>query len=79
MAKFHVKPGDRVAYSAQFLRAIGCLTGELPAARGTVIAIEQLGSLQLAQIDWDRPGIPQRVAVHNLATVGPNRRFCACD
>jgi len=76
---FQLQPGDRVAYSAQFLRSIGCQTGELPAARGTVEAIENLGSTQLARIAWDTPGnLPQRVAAANLARVGPNSRFCSC-
>jgi len=76
---FQLQPGDRVAYSAQFLRSIGCQTGELPAARGTVREVSQLGSITLASIDWDRPeDLPQRVAVANLAKVGANSRFCSC-
>ena len=79
MPSFQLQPGDRIAYSAAFLRSIGCQTGELPAARGTVEAIENLGSTQLARIAWDRPdNLPQRVAVANLAKVGANSRFCSC-
>ena len=73
-----IKIGDRVAYSAQWLRSIGCCTGDLPAARGVVTAIQQLGSLQLATVDWGTDEIPARAAVCNLALVGPNTKFCSC-
>lgn len=79
MSRFTVQPGDRVAHSAQFLRSIGCLTGDLPAARGVVRAVLQLGENQLAVVDWDRPGIPQRILARNLARIGANRRFANCD
>ena len=76
---FQLQRGDRVAYSASFLRSIGCTTGELPQARGTVQELLELGSTQLAQIRWDTPGnLPQRVAVGNLARVGVNSRFSSC-
>lgn len=70
--------GDRVAYSVQWLRSIGTITGELPAARGTITELQDLGGLVLATIDWGNPDIPPRVNVNNLAIVGPNTRFCAC-
>lgn len=79
MSQFEVQPGDRIAYSAQFLRSINELSGDLPAARGTVIAIERLGVVQLARIAWDQPDLPTRANVQNLAHVGPNRRFASCD
>ena len=70
-----IRPGAHVAYSAAWLRSIGCRTGDLPAARGTVTKIQQLGSLQLATVDWGSEDIPARVAVCNLALVGPNTKF----
>ena len=75
-----ISKGDRVAYAVQFLRSISCCTGDLPAARGVVTEVRQLGNRQLVTIDWG-PGadLPQRVIADNLARVGPNSRFCACD
>jgi hypothetical protein len=74
------KIGDKVAYSVQFLRSIGETTGEMPFARGTVTAIQPLGSLQLVTIDWEGNYTPpDKVIAHNLAHVGPNRRFANCD
>jgi hypothetical protein len=61
--------GDRVAYSANWLRSVGLYTGDLPAARGTVKALDQLGSTTLAVIDWGTDDIPRRVNVANLARV----------
>jgi hypothetical protein len=61
-----VKVGDRVAYGRQFLRNIGCVTGDLPRARGIVAALVTVGEVTLAEIDWDLPDIPRRVNVKNL-------------
>lgn len=56
--------GDKVAYSVQFLRSIGEVSGDMPAARGVVTALDELagGKLILARIDWDRE-MPGRVNV----------------
>jgi hypothetical protein len=62
--------GDRVGYAANFLRSIACFSGELPHARGVIKELEDLGSLVLAVIEWDRPGVPTKVNVNNLARVG---------
>lgn len=43
--------GDRVQYAAEFLRNIGCLTGDLPFARGTVTTLVPLGEITLAEVD----------------------------
>lgn len=72
--------GDRVAYSAAFCRSTGQITGDVPAGRGTVTEIVPLGSITLAAIAWDGDAdLPARVAVNNLAHVGPNRRFAHVD
>ena len=73
-----IKVGDKVAYSVQFLRAIHCYTGRMPAARGTVVSLESLGQKNdLAVIEWHNwPEMKTgRVLVYNLAHVGPNSKF----
>lgn len=74
-----LKIDDRVAYSVQFLRSVGESHGEMAHARGTLRAFEALRSLTLARIEWDERNMPERVNIHNLAKVGPNRRFCNID
>jgi hypothetical protein len=64
-----IKTGDRVAYSRQWLRSTGQMTGEVPQARGTVVSTEPLGSLTLAVIDWNLPELPTRVNIKNLSPV----------
>jgi len=73
-----IQPGDAVAYSVQFLRSIGAMTGEMPQARGTVTELTKLGSMTLARIDWGGFEMPERVNVANLAKVGLNTRFSTC-
>src|SRR6056297_161474 len=74
-----INVGDRVAYSVQFLQSVGCQTGPIPAARGTVVDRHQISHRWLVTIDWDDPtGLPPKVMDCNLAHVGPNTRFCAC-
>jgi hypothetical protein len=64
-----ISAGDRVAYSRQWLRSTGQMTGDVPQARGTVRSIEPLGSLRLAVIEWDQPDLPQRVNVKNISRI----------
>jgi hypothetical protein len=79
MKKFSVSVGDKVAYSVQFLKSIGCYTGDMPQARGTVTKVQTFGgSLELATIEWNMPDMPEKVNVQNLAKVGVNTRFSAC-
>lgn len=73
-----LKPGDRVAYSVQWLDSISCRTGDLPAARGTVTNVEKFGSRQLVTVDWGHPDLPVKVLACNLAKVGANTRFAKC-
>lgn len=72
------RPGDRVAYSAAWLRSIGVHTGSLPAARGSVIDVQPLGDRQLVTVAWFEPCGHTKVIADNLAHVGPNSRFCQC-
>ena len=64
-----IRVGDKVAYAKRFLRSIGCHTGDLPAARGTVTAVQHIGELLLADIDWGTPDLPGRVNVKNLSLI----------
>lgn len=64
-----IKVGDRVAYRRQFLRDIGCYTGDLPQARGEVTALVRIGDIVVAEVDWDLPDVPERVNVRNLCSV----------
>ena len=64
-----IRIGDRVAYSASFLRRTGQFTGDAPHARGVVHNLVALGSTTLADIEWGRPDLPARVNVANLSRV----------
>jgi hypothetical protein len=70
MLKTIFKIGDRVKYSTIFLRSIGCYTGPLPFAKGTITNLQQFGSrvsgTTLATIDWNSKDIPDKVNVANL-------------
>jgi hypothetical protein len=81
-----LKPGDRVAYSRAFLRAIGCYTGSLPFARGRVRAIaprvqrftgDKAGPY-VVTIDWpNHLGLPDKVLSSNLVRVADISRELA--
>lgn len=62
--------GDQVAMTAAFLRSTGQYTGDVPHAKGIVASLVPLGSITLAEIDWDTPDMPRRVAVANLCLIG---------
>ena len=64
-----IEAGDTVAYSKQWLRSTGQMTGDAPFARGQVTGLVSLGSLVLAEIAWDKPDLPTRVNVKNLSRV----------
>lgn len=61
--------GDTVAYRADFLRSIGCYTGDMPQARGVVTDLVPLGETTLAKIEWDLEDLPEKVNVKNLSRV----------
>lgn len=48
-----IKIGDRVAYSANWLRSMGIFSGELPFLRGSVKELEDLGGITIATIIWE--------------------------
>jgi hypothetical protein len=65
-----IQAGDTVAYSGQFLQSIACHTGDMPRARGKVIALVPVGKeVTLAEIAWDLPDLPGRVNIKNLCQV----------
>ena len=65
-----IHAGDRVRYTAKWLRSTGNQTGDLPFARGTVLDIVGVGpDLYLAEVIWDDPDIPPRVRDTNLEMV----------
>lgn len=65
-----VQVGDTVGYSKAFLQSTGQYTGDAPFARGKVTALLQIGpDTTLAELDWDREGLPPRVNVKNLSTI----------
>ena len=77
--QYTFNPGDKVAYSTQFLRSIGESHGSMARARGVVIAREVVtDGFVVISIDWDTPVASPRVRDTNLAKVGPNSRFCNC-
>jgi hypothetical protein len=58
--------GDRVRYTADFLRSTGMFTGAIPQARGTITTLEPFGEAVLATIDWGNVDVPPRVITANL-------------
>ena len=70
-------PGDKVAYSTQFLESIGENHGKMAEGRGIVLEREAVTEdFILIFVDWQGRSLPQRVRESNLAKVGPNSRFC---
>jgi hypothetical protein len=64
-----INVGDTVAYSKTFLQSTGQYTGNVPHARGKVLALHQLSpETTLAEIEWEKPDLPSRVNVKNLST-----------
>lgn len=78
MTKFN--PGDRVAYSIQFLKSTFTPpTSPICHARGVIRNLVPLGQTTLTEVDWGADAFPSRVNTENLAIVGPNREFCNID
>ena len=64
-----INVGDKVAYSATFLKSTGQHTGPIPFARGVVADIKNHGGVELATVNWDTPEAPEKVHVKNLVKV----------
>ncbi len=69
-----IKVGDKVAYSRNFLKSTGMITGPTPFARGVVTDIKRYGSVVIASVDWGHT-LPKtdddgdKIAVGNLVKV----------
>ena len=61
------RTGDRVQYARQWLRSTGQLAGDIPHAKGRIISLSPVSAgLDIATIEWDRPGLSARVLTSNL-------------
>ena len=61
------KIGDRVQYARQWLRSTGNLAGDVPHAKGRIIGLSPVSNgLDIATIEWDRPGLSAKVLTSNL-------------
>lgn len=70
--------GDKVAYSAQFLRSIGMSHSDMARGRGVVQETKlHCPGFCTVKIAWDRD-LPETVRDCNLAKVGLNTRFSSC-
>jgi len=70
--------GDRVKYRREWLRSVGCYTGELPFARGTIAALQQVGPIVLATIAWDGNDpvvVPTKANIQNLTFAHDSERM----
>lgn len=70
--KSDIKPGDRVKYSARFLRSIACQTGPACFVTGTVTTTNRYGGrsgVTVATVAWDDPHDGEAVNVANLVRV----------
>ena len=60
--------GDSVAYTDSFLDRNSRYPSDMPSAQGKVKALHYLASgMILADIEWNKTGLPKRVNVKNLA------------
>jgi hypothetical protein len=71
-----IQPGDRVQYSATFLRSIGTHAGELCFAAGTVAEVERHGGTTIAVIDWTIARMPRCANIANLVRVADKHLEC---
>lgn len=61
--------GDRVKYRREWLQSVGCITGPMPFARGSITALQSVGPITLATIAWDGNDpvvMPTKANVNNL-------------
>jgi len=62
-----IEVGDTVAYSDRFLDRQHVCSSNLPSARGKVKVFHRLDNgVILADIEWDKHGLPKRVNIKNL-------------
>jgi hypothetical protein len=58
--------GETVAYSETFLDCNRQYANNMPGARGKVTALHYLDKVTLADVEWDKPGLPKRVNIKYL-------------
>jgi hypothetical protein len=62
-----IQVGDTVAYTETFIERHGPHLKDAQSAQGQVTALHDLESgATLADIDWNKPGLPKRVNVKKL-------------
>ena len=62
-----IQVGDTIAYTQKFLERHSQYRSDMAAAQGQVKALHRLESgTILADIEWDKPGLPKRVNVKNV-------------
>lgn len=62
-----IQIGDIVSYNHTFIDRNSRYPNDLQSAQGKVMALHKLGTgIVLADIDWNKPGLPKRVNVKNL-------------
>ncbi len=64
-----IKVNDTVMYVKRWLQSTGQYTGDICFAKGIVKELKPLGSITLAVIEWDKPDLPEKVAISNLCRV----------
>lgn len=67
MSKVYI--GTHVAYSRDFLRSTGQITGDAPFLRGEVVDIVNINPLRLALVKWDGFEEPKTINIKNLIPV----------
>jgi len=62
-----IEVGDTVAYSDTFIKRQNRYPTDMPSAQGKVKVLHRLDTgVILADIAWNKPGLPKRVNVKNL-------------
>ena len=62
-----IQVGDTVAYSQSFLNRQNQFPDNMLSARGRVIVLHLLDKgIIMADIEWNKPGLPKRVDIKNL-------------
>lgn len=62
-----IQIGERVRYSAKYLRSVSDFSKESADRTGVIRGIEDLGKARLAAVEWDDdPGALKRVLASNL-------------
>jgi len=67
---YRIEVGDTVAYSDSFLDRPNRYPSDMPSAQGKVRLLHRLDNgIVMADIEWDKPGLPKRVNVKNLVSI----------